>query len=777
MRISSPLLLILAAITTANAAVVHTVDAIDSVNTVAHPKHKMLRVKNGAAHVNALDTAKVKLNTANLAKLDDLASAAVGRRGVDVDALGAAHAAVKTVDLKHVAAIVHTLSASLEGHTASADKILKLKDHKLAAVKSKKLLNSVEVDLAHAVFDLQGVGKSKSKSKSKKAAVSAGMRRRTVGEIEALVASVRSAKVSGTAGLVSLLGGIQVDAVLESDVVSVLAEVDVIKAVHDVANVDTVLDAVLAVPESVSLLENLQQLDSPVSFIGALIDVDSLTALVAAVPHGVKEIVKVQGAAKLVDYIDSYGYSTVARIFETVGVESVLKAVLAVPGSVQLLESIKTVVDVPALVSGLHVLNAGAFVESIKAVDDVAALTNVVVGAVGDTLSKRAELLQSVDGTLSGVKSAVDVNQVLDLVKRADLISSVGGTVAGVESAVDLEQVLGLVKRADLLSSVDGTAAGTLSGVESAVDLDQVLDLVKRSDLLQNVGGTLSGVKTAVDLSQVLELVKRADVLSTVPGSVSDVWSTLNLDHAAGSVSGLQSKLGPEQVLKLKRAIAHISALPESELVSLDQAVKRALIDQVDVSNVLDSVEVAKIGLLKRSVLDLASVVNANEVDGLVGEVVKRNVVVENENKAIDLDCILAALKRDVLPVASDISTLDLVDVLPGVKRAIGPAPLAHPMHTVNYTPLHARHSAGALLADAVTTLLPTISTLLTKLVHITDTVHVDAITLDARHRLVPLVAAVGKALDSVVSVQAPDVQGEVAKIGTLAAKAVEALP
>ncbi|SJX63303.1 uncharacterized protein SRS1_14124 [Sporisorium reilianum f. sp. reilianum] len=722
MRLSSSLYLILAAITMANAAVVDTVD------TVAHPKHKMVRVKNGAAHVNALNTAKVNLDKLDAAKLDHLVSVAA-RRSVDVEALGAAHADVKTVDLKHVASIVHTLSASLEGHNAAADKILKIKDHKLAAVKTKKLLHGVKHELAHAVVDIKGLTKAKADHKS---AVSVQALRRSVAHLESVVALVKSTKISGAAGLVSLLSGIKVDALLESDVVSVLAEVDVLKVLHDVAGIDTVLTAVLAVPESVALLENIQQLDDPVAFVGALVDVHSLTALVAAVPGGVNEIVKVEGAAKMVDYVGKYGSATVTRIFETVGVESVLKAVVALPSSVKLLEAVKSVVDVPALVSGLHVLNAVAFVESIKAVDDVAVLTNAVLNVVDKTLSKRAELLQTVDGTVSGVTSAVDVDQVLSLVKRAEL-----------------------------------------------------------------------------------------------------------LDTATGTVSGLTSSLGLQKVLKLKRAIAHISALPDSDLVSIDQAVKRALIDNVDVSDVLDNVDIAKLGLLKRSILDLSSVVHTKELDGLVEKVVKREDVASfNENKLIDLDSILGVLKRDVesanenklidvdsllavikrdvesanenkmidvdsllsvlkrdttatstnelvdlnallsvlkrsMPLTHT-SDLGLISLVPTVKRAITAATRPH---TVDYTTLHARHTAGALLTDAVDTLLPTVSTLLTKIVHITDAIHVDAVTLDVKQKVLPLVAAVGSVLDSVVSVQAPGLHAKVHKIGKLANKTVKALP
>ncbi|CDS01774.1 hypothetical protein, partial [Sporisorium scitamineum] len=542
MRISSSLLLILAAITMANAV---------TPDSVAHPNHKLVRVKNGAAHINALNTAKTNLNTD---KLDLHHLVSIAARGVDVSALGAAHAAAKTVDLKHVAGIVHTLSASLEGHTTEADRILKLKDHKVAVGRTKRLLRGVEVDLAHAYVDIDGLGKDGGE------VAKVGVKGRSVEELKAVVDAV-GAEVGGGGGLVSLLEGVKVDAVLESDVVSVLADVEVLKVLHDVVGVDTVLSAVLAVPDSVTLLENIKQLDDPVRFVDALVDVHDLTALVAAVPAGVGEIVKVEGAAKLVDYVGKYGFNTVARIFETVGVESVLKAVVALPSSVKLLEAVKSVVDVSALVSGLHVLNAVAFVESIKAVDDVAVLTNVVLNVVGKALSKRAELLQSVDGTLSGVESAIDANQVLSLVKRAE------------------------------------------------------------PELLDNVSGTLSG---------------------------------------------LSSTLGLQKVLKLKRAIAHISALPDSDLVTIDEAVKRSLIDNVDVSSLLNNVDIAKIGLLKRSILDLSSVINAKEVDEIVDDVVKRGLIdkVDVSSLLNDVDIAkIGLLKRGMIDSVEVSSLLNDVDI------------------------------------------------------------------------------------------------------------------
>ena len=728
MRLSSPLLLILAAITMANAA---------SVDSVVQPKHKLVRVKNGAAHVNALNTAKVNADTkkVDLKNLDlkHVASVSV-RRGIDVGALGAAHA---NVDLKQVAGIVHTLSASLEHHDAAAGKILKLKDHKLAAKKAHKLLGGIKHDLAHAVVDIHGLTKS---ATGKKAAVSAHVARRGV-DLQAVASSVKG--VSGSSGLVGLLEGLKVDAVLQSDVISVLADVQVLKVLHDVADIDTVLNAVVAVPEAVSLLNNIQQLDDPLGFVEALADIPSIAGLVAAVPGGLNEIVKLEGAAKLVTYIDTYGFNTVARVLNTAGVEKVLQAVVAVPDSVQLLESLKSVVDVDALVSGLHVLSVVPFVESIKAVTDVTSLVDVLISAVGSSVSKRSELLSGVEDTISGVTSAVDLDDVLGLVKR-DLLQTVEGTV----SDVNLDEVLGLVKRADLLTNVKDTVSDTVSGVSSTV--------------------------------------------------------------------------GVQKVLSLKRALAHISALPDSDLVSIDQAVKRALLEDVNIDSILDNVNV---GLLKRSILDLSSVVNTKEVDGIVDSILKRNAVADvlgtaglgsNADSAlggvqgtvglaagtavetldavgtvkrdvvaqvenldlVDLNRVLSLKRSDILSsVGNTVSDLDFASILPAIKRNLLAADANIP-HTVDYTALHARNTAGALLTDSVSRLVSIAGTLLDKVVHITDLVRIDAVTEDVKSVVVPLVAAVGTVLDNdVVRVEAPGVYHDVQKILKLAQKTAKSLP
>ncbi|EST05348.1 hypothetical protein PSEUBRA_005621 [Kalmanozyma brasiliensis GHG001] len=472
MRISGALLLVLAAINMANAGVIDSVD---------QPKHKLVRVKNGGAHVNALNTARVDLTRQH--------SAAVAARDTaNVDAAGVARADVK---LKHVASYVHTLSASLESEVKLAEDVLKITDLQKAKLSAGKLLEKVEATLSAAVTDLHG------STQAVQASASAGAQRRTILLAIALVRVaevILNSAIPGVTNLVTLLRGLNVDQVLEGDVVSLLTDVKSLQAIHDVANVDTVLSSILAIPASVPLIELLAQLENPESFLKALTDIDSLTSLIAAAPGGIDEIAKLKGSSKLVSYIKTYGIDLVYRFLCVSHVDDVLKTILAVPGSVQLIQSLSSIADVPAFVSGLTVCGVVSFVSSIKAVEDVVQLASTVAGLVGGGVSKRDELLDGVDTTLSNVGSTIS-----GVLGNGNVVSDVDDTAGG---SVD-----GLLKRDGDLVDVENLVA--FSGARAG----NVAQIVGRdAALLPRTSQTITLLSDSIDQLY----TSTADLLTTV---------------------------------------------------------------------------------------------------------------------------------------------------------------------------------------------------------------------------------------------------------------------
>ena len=757
MRVSSSLLLILAAITMANAAVTEP---------SAHPKHKLVRVKNGNAHVNALDAAKVKASP-DLKNLKSLVTVAA-KRGVDISAINsAAHANVDAVDLKHVASIVHTLSATLESQNKEADAVLKIKDQKLAAVKAEKLLDCVKTSLADAVVDIHRL----TAGTSKKASL-AKLRREVLQAVDlnAVTSMISSAKISGAIDLVSLLSGIKVEAILQGDVVSVLRNGDMMETIHGVANVDVVLSSVVAVPEAVPLIKAMQEVESPVSFVAAFSDIGSLTSLVAAAPGGLNAISKVDGSQKLVAYIGQYGFSTVARILAVGGVEAVLSSVVAVPGSVKVLDSMKSVADVPAFVSGLHILNVPTFVSSLQKVTDIAALTNVMKTVHGVAPIKR-ELLSGVESTVDGL----DVTKVLNLkrgiahiaaLKDSDLVSIEQNVKRALLNDAELKAVLanmdvakiGLIKR----SIVDLSMLN-----EKEVD---ALRAAMKRDLLSGlpVGGVVQGLPVGGVVSDVegiaggLRLVKK-DVLSGVP--------------AVGGILGtVRGSVGPatDSVDKIKRdVLGTLSGSGSGDLLGHGGAALNVLD--------LNGGPVAKI---------------AGSGDGLLGSG-------GGELSYLDLNRILAAVqRRDLLaPVNGIVSDVDVAQILPVLKREIleaggvlgGVLGASSTVDSVGHAfgavggevfgsaaaLVHRRADKAVdveLLDHAIDTFSTDATSMLTKTVAISDAVHVDKITKDVRTEVVPLVAAVAKSLSPLVSAKAPTLVSKVDKLAALAQKTAQSL-
>ncbi|SPO24293.1 uncharacterized protein UTRI_03561 [Ustilago trichophora] len=754
MRVSSSLLLILAAITVANAGVV---------DTAAHPKHKLVRVKNGNIHVNALEAAKAKVHP-DLKNLKQLVSVAA-KRGLDLGAINdSAHANVDAVDLKHVASIVHTLSASLEKHNKQADSILKTKDQKVAAVKTEKLLGSVKASLADAVVDIHSL--TAKKSKTGHVAKLAVLRRDALKAVDLNTVTdlVRSANISGATGLVSLLSGLKTDSVLQGDALSVLKISDVIKTVHEVANVDTVLGSIVAVPAAVPLTEALKDLDSPVSFVSALADIKSISSLVAAAPSGLDSITKVDGAQKLVDYVHKFGFDTVARVFCIGGVEKVLTSVVAIPGSVKLLDSLKSVADVPAFVSGLHVLDVPSFVSSIQAIDNISALTDVMSLVHGVApLEKRAELLQNVQGTIDG----------LDVGKLVNLKRSLAHIAALPDS--DLVSIEENAKRALLNDDELGAVLANLDVAKLTLLKRSIVDLSMLSE--EEVDALHSATKRdllgGLSVGRVVSSLPVGGVLSSVEGTTGsllkrDLLSGLPLKNVAdtdGILGTVKGTVGPA-TKKLPVHVGTVDKIKREVLSTLSGGGSGDLLGEGHATlNALDT--------NGGSAADLDGA-----GDGLLGSG-------GGDISLLDLKRILSVVKRSDLlqPIQGTISDLDLAKILPELKRELVAADAdadtkpAFDMVGDAYTTATGLYSRevnavdSILLEHSIDTLSTDAGHMLKKMVLITDAIHSDAITSDVKTQVAPLVAAVSKSLDSIVKVKAPKLTGKVEKITGFAEK------
>lgn len=513
MRVSSSLLAILAGITMAQAAVV---------DSVLPPKHHIADLKDGAAVVHALDLAKAKVNPVDFKKLEHQVSIAA-RRGLDVgvhqgadagahhkgahaSAHQGAHVSVDGSEIRHVAGIVHTLSASLEHQAKKADKLLKM-EHKHAVAKTEKLLKQVKASLATAVIDIHYRTEDKQSGLISRDVLQAV-------DLNAVTSVISTSNVAGSEALVSRLSGIKVDTALQGDVVSVLSNLDMMKTIHDVANVDTVLSSLVAIPEAVPLIRVVQALESPAEFVSALTDIHSISALIEAAPSGMDSISKVAGSGKLVAYAGQYGINTVARVLSFSNAAGVLTSIQAVPGSVQLLNTLKSVADVPAFVSGLNVLSVVPFTSAVKAISDISSLTSVlsVVHNVVPVHKRDVDPLQSVESAVSGVSSEMDLPKMLHL-KRAVAFTDAmltgeagdgtfGSAVTGSDGiwqrntdAADISASLPLLDDAiDTLTTHVSVLMPKLVAVTDAVHVDSIT-----SDVKTEVAPLVSAVATVLD--------------------------------------------------------------------------------------------------------------------------------------------------------------------------------------------------------------------------------------------------------------------------------------
>ncbi|KAJ1026944.1 hypothetical protein NDA16_002237 [Ustilago loliicola] len=719
MRVSSSLLLILAAITMANAAVVDSAVA---------QKHHLARVKDGKVRVNALDTAKVGVNHVDLKNLKHLVMVAARRGLADVNALNAAHANVDAVDIKHVAGLVHTLSAHLENQTKTADSILKLKDHKKQAVQTDVLLDNIKASLANTVIDLHSLTQSATSATSHKGALAnVGLLSRDllgVLNLDTVTSLISFKDIAGSAGLTSLLSSLKVDSVLQGDAISVLTNLQVIETVHRVANIDTVLASIVSIADAVPLVQALQGLDSPVAFVSALADIKSITSLVSAVQGGKDEVAKVPGSDKLVAYVGKYGFNTVARVLNVAGVEGVLNSVVAVPGSVALLESIKSVADVPAFVSGLHVLDVVSFVKSIQSVSDVTALTGVL-GNIHKVAPLKRELLDGVKSTVSGL----GLQRVLALKRALSHVAALpDSTIAQVDAAV---------KRATTSGLVDGVVSDI-----AGLDVAQIA-VLKRSivDLSVLSEGEIVALRDAM----------KRDVLGSVGGAVSAV----DLDSVTGLV-GL-NRLTDD---KIKRDGLPVGKLP---------------LDIGGFGSGPLGEGGAVLGLLNPKG-GLASIAGAGE--DTLGHGGGDFTLLDFHRRA--------SVKRSSLltPVEGTVSNLQLLQALPALKRAILAADdkvdsIPEIVHSVHPLRRHAQKEDAvsvALFDVSIDTFATDVTALLTRVVKITDALHVASLVTDVQEQIVPLVQAVTKSVADVASVKAPRLTSKLDKVLDFAAKTAQSL-
>lgn len=770
MRFSSSLLLILAAITATNAA------------SVDESAEKPILTRSAVADVSVTDTVKANVGNSDLAHLDKLAVVSARRRGLAHGAaLDAVHADVGKVELKHAASIVHTLSASLEGQSKEANSILKIKDHKHAVKKTHKLLHSIRADLKHAVKDIHNLT-------GKDAAVSVEdlQQRALLGlldiDLAAVVKAIDGKQLPGATSLISLLAHINVDAVLQHDVLSVLSELNVLLAIHDVVDIATVLTAVLAVPGSVYLFDHLKQLENPGEFVDSLADIKDLNALVDAAHGGPDSLSEIEGSANLIAYAKKYGYTSIDAILDFAGIPCVLEAVKKIPGSVQLLNSLKSVVDVPALVSGINVLGVTDFVDSIKAVDDVEALVSVVVSITGGVLRKRAELLSGVDSTVSGLTSGLGLSEIL---KRTELLDGVQVTVSGLTSDLGLNKIL----KRDVLNGVDATVSGltTSLGLQRVLSLKRALahisalpnsqvasiEVVNKKRALPHDVGVEAAV-VGINVTPAKLLKQRRDLLDNVDLSVLD-----NLDVA--------------QIVSLKRDIADLSVLNTKAVDEvLEAVVKRAIVESaigtVDattgfatgtVGGVLDTVKRDTASDLLGGKGNAGKLANTN---GLLTDIsAVGNGAIGHPDGHISLSDLnrLISIKRSGIlsTVDASVESIDLAQVLPGLKRTIAAADeRVTPIQRVNYTPIFERSSDKALLTDSIDTLTVSISALLPKLVKIVAVIDVELVTKTVKSDVIPLVALVASALDKLVNIQAPELQTKLHAIVKVADKSVKSL-
>ncbi|CCF52661.1 hypothetical protein NDA11_006090 [Ustilago hordei] len=710
MRLSSSLILILAAITMANAA------SVDAALPATH-KHHLARVKDGKVRVNALDTAKVSTGQVDLKNLKHLVKVAARRGLADVNALHAAHTNVDAVDIKHVAGLVQTLSAHLESQTKTAEGILKLKDHKKQAAKTDVLLDNIKASLANTFIDLHSLTQStKSATHHQKGSVAKVrlLSRDLLSVLNPQVVSnlISSKDVAGSAGLATLLQNLNVDSVLQGDALSVLTNLKVIETVHKVAKIDTVLASITAIPDAVPLIEAFQGLDSPVAFVAALADIKSITSLVSAVHGGQNEVAKVPGSGKLVAYAVKYGFNTVARVFNVAGVESVLKSVIAVPGSVALLESIKSVADVPAFVSGLQVLNTVSFVKSIQSVTDINALTGVLA-TVSHIAPVKRQLLDGVKSTVAGL----DLQRVLSLKRAiAHVVALPNSTLAKVEAVVKRGLTSGLVD-----TDVAGLDLAHIAVLKRSIADLSVLDEKEIDDLLA---------------------VVRRDVLADV-GSLVDIKDVLGITDDKVRRDGLP-------IGKLPVDIGGFGSGPLGE--------SGATLGLLDPNDGLASTGGAGEGTLGHGGGDLTLL----DIHRLAS--IKRSSLltpVEETISNLQLLQTLPILKRTIL------DTTGMVSSVPE---------LLHSVHPLRRQAHKEDNISIALFDDSVETFTTDVTAMLTQVVEISDTLQVSSITTDIKEQIIPLVQAITKSVAKIASVKAPKLKSKLDKIDKFVAKTVESL-
>ncbi|GAC97660.1 hypothetical protein PHSY_005246 [Pseudozyma hubeiensis SY62] len=654
MRISSSLLLVLAAITAANAANVASVAprsepssppfnrrqevdekwAIIKTRRAEPSPHISIPKHLADAQVDALDAASVNAAPEELGHLDRLASASTRRRHLaHASALNAVHVNVGQVDIKHLASVVHTLSASLESDTKTADHILQEKDHKKARSHAEKLLSKIKVDLQHANTD---IGKLSKEAGQKRALLSGlGV------DLAQLTQIVDSKNIVGTQSLVTRLSSLKVDSVLQGDVFSVLTDLDVLKTVQSVTGIDTVLTSLLSVPDSVALLDNLKQLDDPECFVSSLVDIPDLEALVGAAPNGLTSIASLSGTNKLMSYVNKYGYTTVGRVLNTAGVPCVLESLVKVPGSVKLLRSIKSVADVNSLVSGINVIGVMDFVKSIQAVDNVDALVSTVKSVAGGELKKRAELLDGVESTLSGVTSGLPLGEILKIKRAIAHIDALPASVdVDVKHRRDLIQDLGVDQALNNLDVAKIASLKRSIADLSAVSTEEVTNIigsvVKRDGI---VGGVVGGLEGGV-----------GDVVAFVDGSV--VGGVEHISKRDLPVDQVLDAVDLNRILALRRS-AVLDTLPSISSLDLNHilpAVQRAISNADSITKSVSRRDATSLTLLSDSLDTLTSSVSI-----LLPKLVKVSDAVHDE-------AVTKEIKTEVIPMVAKVGgSLDKV--------------------------------------------------------------------------------------------------------------------
>ncbi|GAK68175.1 uncharacterized protein PAN0_047d6411 [Moesziomyces antarcticus] len=629
MRISSSLLVILAAISAANAA------AVDS---ALNPKHRLVRVQKGAAHANALDAANVKADAVDLQKLQHLASVAA-KRSVELSALGTAGAHVEAGRVKNVAGILHTLTASLEAHIQAAAKVSEIKDTKKATAKVNAILGHVHSTLAHGVVSVGGVKTS--------ATHSVLGRRDLLGSLDLSVVGSLLGKVDGAEALISLLASLHLDAVLGGDVFSILANLNVVAALHDVVGIECVLEAILKIGESVTVLEAFQQLEDPVAFVQAMVQIKSVVELVATASGETDAIGKVEGGVKLAAYVAKFGSESVKRILCISGIEGVLEAIIKVPGSFKLLASLKTVTDVSGFVSGLDAVSSvTSFVASVQAVSDVTSLSGAVTGAAGITgvVGIKRELPLGVGDTVEGL----DVDRMVQLKRAIAHLAALpqSGVASGVEQTAQTQAVdnaektvngldvaqLAVLKRSiaalsalsdsdiaaidaaakrDILAVLPvGTAGGVLGDAESTVAQIK-RDVLNTADSATSSVTTIPGsILSSVDLNRI-SFVKRSQLLTPVQGVVSSIDADRIVAGLKRAIADADASL-PSFLVKGSSVGVHERSVPAGVAGSADISVSLDLLEEVVKTLLCD---------IKELLCKLTEIVDSIHVDEVVCEI------------------------------------------------------------------------------------------------------------------------------------------------------------